>query len=229
LRKGANGMKDFPALIPKSVSARGILVFLSLAFMVFSSAVLDHGSILTQESFLLQGKNLISVSIESYKRADGWVPVGLSLGEIELMLWMDEGGQVKERKRRDFRSLFSLDPAAQEMSIGGTVIPLELRGKSAVRMRLRPLEDTIPVTMSIKNSDNRLSFIIGDSELELDLVRVEYVNTSQKIREIRFAGSVARMEDCLLLLDESGKVYAADRLSEPADFSEARIWAERKE
>ncbi|MBN1224309.1 MAG: hypothetical protein JXB23_13765 [Candidatus Aminicenantes bacterium] len=206
---------------------RKISIYGYLVFLVLCLAVFNYGSGQSPETFLLKGKNLISLSIESYKLKDGWAPVVLSLGEIDFLFWMDVNGQVKERKRMDSPSLFALDAGVQEMIIGGVTIPMEIRSESTARMRLRPLEENVPVAMSIDPKRNRLSFAVGEGMIVLDHLSVAFVGNEKRVQELRLGGPGARMGKRILYSEDTGKLYAARHMNEPLDLSEARVWAEK--
>jgi len=187
------------------------------------------------KTFSVQGKNALLLSIETYKASDdGWKPVFLLVGDLEILLFMDADGTIKERK--DLRlhptpSLFAVDTFTTELIIGDSRVQMEQFGQSKIRTRLRPLNADLSLGFQLDPEKGSLTLIIGKDRIRFERLKAELVEITPGYLELSFRGSTINPTTRFVFDERTGTVYALDRTGDatPPDLSRARIWAKTAE
>lgn len=133
----------------------------------------------------------VRIAIESYKETKGWKPLVLTLGKIELFLWVDREGRVRERKedeRLHHPPLFIVDFAKRRLRFEGHGFPFDIYERNPVRTRLRLLEKNIPVHLEILRINHKIHLYIGESRLRLNRLSGGIKQIGPGIKELRLNG-----------------------------------------
>jgi hypothetical protein len=153
----------------------------------------------TTQIFEIQGNNIIRLSIETYKEKDGWTPVVLSIGDLEVSLWMNTSGQVTEMQKDGFRpihSVFTINLTTYEM-------------------------------LKINREREQVEFYIGDSKLKFNHISAEFREIDPGMYELRFSPATVHTMSRLIYWETSRNIYATDQRSGPVDLGKSHIWAKK--
>ena len=182
------------------------------------------------DSFVIQGKNIIRLSIETYKEKDGWTPVVLSIGDLRISLWMDSNGQVTETQTDEYRpdrSVFTINLSTYEMRVGERNFHLIVSEQNRVRQRMSLFDKNIPVVLKINRDREQVEFYIGGGKLKLSAIRAEFREVDPGLYELGFESSIIHTMSRLIYWEISGNIYATDQRSGPVDLGTTQIWAKK--
>ena len=184
----------------------------------------------TTQSFVIQGNNIIRLSIENYKEKDGWTPVVLSIGNLTISLRMNTNGQVTEIQMDEFRpahSAFTINLTTYEMSVEERNFNLIISEQNRVRMRMSLFDQNVPIMLKINREREGVEFYIGDSKLNFNDISVEFREIDPGMYELRFGSEMEHTMSRLIYWDTSGNIYATDQRSGPVDLGKSHIWAKK--
>lgn len=132
-----------------------------------------HSSEINIETFSIPCKN-IRLAIESYKEKNDWTPLVLSLGNLELHLWLSKDGLVRERKEDILHQLppvFRINMDKKQLLLEKRCYPFVVYEQDRVRTRMRLIEKNIRVRLEINNLDKEAALFIGENKLKLFRLR----------------------------------------------------------
>lgn len=199
-------------------------------FMVSSFGFTWQESYDTTKIFEIQGNNIIRLSIESYKEKDGWTPVVLSIGDLEVSLWMNTNGQVTEMQKDGFRpihSVFTINLTTYEMLVGERNFNLMISEQNRVRQRMSLFDKNVPVVLKINREREQVEFYIGDSKLKFNHISAEFREIDPGMYELRFGPATVHTMSRLIYWETSRNIYATDQRSGPVDLGKSHIWAKK--
>jgi hypothetical protein len=184
----------------------------------------------TTKIFEIQGNNIIRLSIESYKEKGGWTPVVLSIGDLEVSLWMNASGQVAEMQMDESRpvhSIFRINLSKYEMMIGKRNFNLIISEQNRVRQRMSLFNKNVPFVLKINREREQVEFYIGDSKLKFNHISAEFREIDPGMYELRFGPATVHTMSRLIYWETSGNIYATDQRSGPVDLEKSHIWAKK--
>ena len=217
-------------LLKKQVKMRKFWMSILTVVLVSSFAFPRDESYDTTQSYVIQGNDIIRLSIESYKEKDGWTPVVLSIGDLRISLWMDTNGQVTEMQMDEFcpaHSVFTINLTTYEMRVGERNFNLIISEQNRVRMRMSLFDKNVPVMLKINKEREGVEFYIGDSKLNFCDISVEFREINSGIYEFRFGPEMEHTMSRLIYWDTSGNIYTTDQRSGPVDLGKSHIWAKK--
>ena len=186
------------------------MIFLLAIMMVlsmFSPYMLPGDSL---EIFPDRGNHYTGFSIESYRQINGWTPVVLFSGDLELALRMNKAGQVFEWISEDYskiQPLFTIDFRCEEIRLGQRHFPFLIYEQNPVRTRIRFLHEDEPVTLGINRQQNQVKFYLNGSRLPLNLLGAKFTPIAYGRYELRFIGPVVLTDPVFICETDTGKIY----------------------
>lgn len=138
-------------------------VFL-MGVMVLGFVFSSRGTTDTMETFELRGDTGIrfSVSIESYREANGWTPVVLCFGDLEIALKVSSEQLAAE----------GINSLVNEILTGPIDLDFTLYEQNPVRTRMRLADETVPITLKLNRENHQAAFFIGGVPLKFHRLRV---------------------------------------------------------
>ncbi|MFC2156110.1 hypothetical protein ACFLRB_06450, partial [Acidobacteriota bacterium] len=194
-----------------SISLIGIVLVSGLLFALSTSTV-NSGE--TFESFSVPCRS-IRLSIESYKKKDGRTPVFLSIGELELALWLDKEGRVSERKEDNphlLPPLFIIDFNTRQIRFAGEYFPFFISEQNRVRTRLRFIERDIQVRLELSRPAKWIHIFIGENRLPLNRLSGKIKTADSGGEELWLSGASVHTR---IGFDSKNKVARETSVSEP--------------
>ena len=202
-------------------------VILALVSFVFS-AQLKYET----EIFALQESAPLRISIETYKQKDGWTPVVLSLGGMDIFLWMDARGGVSDRQpeySRAFAPLFFIDLENLELSSEEWSMGLRIYEQNEVRTRLQALESDIPVLLRIQRAQTSAEIFLGGYRTRLNPVAATFMEIEPDLEELRLSGPHVLVLPRLVYWQKVGTIYSTLFRGEGFNLGWSHIWGKRIE
>ncbi len=188
-------MRHFPVLI---------LIFFIVSSPLFSPEESTHWI----ETFELQGKHMFRVSIESYMERNGWVPVVLSFGDLEVCL----------PAKADDLAAAGVETGISEIVVEDINLPFTIYEKNPVRTRMRMKDNNIAVTLKINRGKKQAAFYIGDSPLKVGCMRVifkEIASSGPWLYQLNFGGKDVYTYKRFIFEPASGTIYSVPSLRAP--------------
>ncbi|HLP47432.1 MAG TPA: fibronectin type III domain-containing protein [Candidatus Deferrimicrobium sp.] len=151
------------------------LIILVLTVFLFFSPVFSRADNTNgKEFFLVNQESPIYLSFENYQMKDGWTPVALSIGELDLLLWMDENGKVLELPGTGGTSAYDepvciIDIPAHCLKKNGTTLYFEVYDQNDIRLRWRlfPANNAGKMVKKLIPGENGVDVCLGDLRLHL--------------------------------------------------------------
>jgi len=134
----------------------------------------------------------IRLSVENYKKEGGRTPVFLSLGELELSLWLDKEGWVSERKEDNphlLPPLFIIDFNTRQIRFAGEYFPFFIYEQNRVRTRLRLIEKEIPVYLELSRPAKEVHIFVGENRLPLSRISGQIKTADSGGKELWLTGA----------------------------------------
>lgn len=175
-------------------------VFL-MGVMVLCFVFSSKGTSDTMETFELRGDTgtRFSVSIESYRETNGWTPVVLCFGDLEIAL------KVKSQQLAagDINSLVN------EI----LTVPVELHfnvyEKNPVRTRMRLMDESVPITLKLNRKNQQAAFFIGGAPLKAHPLRfISVETTAPGWYRLKFCGKDVHTYKEFIYEPGSGTIHA---------------------
>lgn len=202
-------------------------VIIALVSFVFSTQLKYE-----TEIFALQDSTPLRISIETYMEKDGWTPVVLSLGGMDIFLWMDASGKVSEMRWEDsgaFAPLFFINLDSAVLSSDEWSTELEIYEQNKVRTRLQGLELDIPILLRIQRAHKSAEIFLGGYRTRLNPVTVTFMEIEPDLEELRLSGPQILVLPRLVYWRKVGKIYSTFFRGERFNLGQSRIWGKRIE
>jgi hypothetical protein len=195
-----------------------ILIFFIVSSPLFSPEEPTHWI----ETFELQGKHMFRVSIENYMERNGWVPVVLSFGDLEVFM----------AANADDLPAAGVETGISEILVEDIDLPFTIYEKNPVRTRMRMKDNNIPVTLKINRVKKQAAFYIGDSPLKMGCIRVTFKEIDSPgswLYQINFGGKDVYTYKRFIFEPASGNIYSVPSLRAPFNIELApgknNVWA----
>jgi hypothetical protein len=157
--------------------------------------------------FEIQGDYSFRVSIESYMERNGWIPVVLSFGDLEVCVPVNT---------RDLASPAGVEYGISKMLFGDSDFLFAIYEQNPVRTRMRLLEKSTPVILRINRGEKQVGFYMGNSRLRLEHVRVTFREIAPGwLYQLDFGGRDVYTYKRFIFEPDAGAIYAIPPHREP--------------
>jgi hypothetical protein len=199
------------------------LPFIIFVFFIFSSLLFSQEeAIHWLETFELQGKHVLRVSIERYMERSGWVPVVLSFGDLEICM----------PAKADDLAAAGVETGISEILVGDIDLPFTIYEQNPVRTRMRMKDNNIAVTLKINRGEKQAAFYIGDNPLKVGRIRVtfkEITSSGPWLYQLNFGGKDVYTYKRFIFEPFTGTIYSVYSLRAPFNIELAPgkndVWA----
>lgn len=161
------------------------------------------------ETFSLQNSIDIRISIENYQKKNGCTPLILSFGDLNLSLWMHRDGQVTEFPKKE-NSIFIINIESEYILLDSIYYSFFIYEENNIRTRIKLIKEQEPVMLKIHPYNNRLSFYIGRSKLNIGSIKVKINDWYSGISTIKFISQSVFTYSDFLLEKNNRIIYSVD-------------------
>jgi hypothetical protein len=184
----------------------------------------------TMERWELLESGAVIVSVEHYQQRDGWTPVLMTIGELEINFWIDgSGAAVMEPGlgEKYEQALFWLDVDGGTMTLDKELLMLKRYEKNDVRSRFRVQAAELKLGLQIDLEQGRCDLVAGTVLLSRGHLRAEKENAMPGEKVYSLMGPEMRLERPLVFRQGSGEMVIMP-LAEKSRFSKKpRLWARK--
>lgn len=197
----------------------GWKVFL-MGVMVLSFVFPGSGAGDTRETFELRGDTGpgFSISIESYREANGWTPMVLCFGDLEIAVAVSTRQLVAE----------GIDALVNEILTDPIDLDFILYEQNPVRTRLCLADETVPITMKLNRENQQAIFFIGGVPLKSGSLRVVSEEViSRGWQRLTFSGSGVRAYKTFIYEPLTNTIHAVPHHYSLSTLNpeNGRVWA----
>lgn len=177
------------------------LLTVILAFFIVPSLLFPQiGSDDFTGRFDVQGDNSFRISIESYMERNGWIPVVLSFGDLEICV----------SAKTDSLAAAGVEAGIGEMLFGDGNPLFTIYEQNPVRTRMRLSEKSTPVILKINLGKKQVEFYIGNSQLKLNPIHVTFKEIAPGwLYELNFGGDDVYTYKRFIFDPAAGVIYTA--------------------
>lgn len=205
--------------------------FIVLFFMVFIVSSLLHpriepGYTGSGESdnftgtFVIQEDGCVRLSIESYREKNGWIPVIISFGDLEVSASVNNGSLAAAAS--------GAEHMISEMLFGDIYLLFDIYEHNPVRTRMRLLDKNMTVTFKINRVEKQAAFYVGNRRLKLAPIRVTFTEIAPGwLYELNFGGKDVYTYSRFIFDSSIGNIYSVCRSLNPLNLETSPIWAKK--
>jgi hypothetical protein len=192
------------------------LIGVMVLFFVFPG----RGSGDTMETFEIRGDTGpgFSISIESYREANGWTPMVLCFGDLEIALAVSTRQLAAE----------GIDSLVDEILTGSIDLDFILYEQNPVRTRMGLADETVPITMKLNRENQQAIFFIGGVPLKSGPLRVVSEEiTSRGWQRFIFSGKGVRAYKTFIYQPLTNTIHAVPHRCSLSILNpgNGRVWA----
>lgn len=209
-----------------------VIIFMVLFFLnpVFpgSAAENDEGT----EAFILLKDSPIFLSFETYKMKDGWTPVVLSVGELDVMLWLDASGRVTEMREPHGHVLDPvcfIDGSTRNLYKGADGLVFDVYEKNQVRTRWRlpsnETGDTLTQKILFREGGIGIDIHLGNLCMTLRHVYWNFQVMTPGFSRLQLNGPMVMTHQRLIYEKSTGVIYSTPLWHKPFMSKHRRAWA----
>lgn len=206
-------MMKLTASVKKSKAnalVKGFLLVIFAVFFIWVPLFPGGDSHDSTEAFWLQGNVPVRVSIDKGWERNGWIPVVLSVGNLELYFRMNKAGEV-------VGTAWQVDPETGEIWVGGTHLTFAIYQQNPARTRMRLIDDGLPLLLEIDWQKQEAVLYIGNSRWKVAHIPVRREEASPGgLYRLTFGGRAVYTHK-RLVLEPSGTIYG--------DVDQTLVWA----
>ena len=134
-----------------------VVFYLPAQFFLFAGEGKD-----VVKEFAFKDEGIIIISLENYKKKDGYTPVTLFVNGLSASYRLDESGRVTSRYDDSHSSgMFTLDKDESKLIFNNKVYPLTRYEDNAVRTRFRLETAAIPLKLRLNRETNQGEILFG--------------------------------------------------------------------
>jgi hypothetical protein len=210
------------------------VLFLSVFFIGFGQQNKPGNA----KSFLIRENAEMRISLETYKEIDGWMPLVISMEEIEFDLWINSAGEVTELwtgNNENFIPLFRIDlasnvivfPAQKSSALAEqkNFCAFTVTESNPVRTRICVQGEESASALILDDREESAEFYLFSGRVPLTIFSAVIHNVSNSLSEVRFSGpSVRAFGTFLYDKNEEAIFMQRDGRPEPGMIS---AWAKR--
>ncbi len=170
-------------------------------------------------TFVIQEDGCVRLSIESYRERNGWIPVIISFGDLEVSASVNSGSLATA----------GAEHRISEMLFGDIYLLFDIYKHNPVRTRMRLLDKNIPVTFKINRVEKQAAFYIGNRRLKLAPIRVMFTEIAPTtwLYELNFGGKDVYTYSRFIFDSSTGNIYSVCRSLNPLNLETSPIWAKK--
>jgi hypothetical protein len=175
-------------------------VFL-MGVMVLSLVFSGRGTTDTMEMFELQGDTgtRFSISIESYREANGWTPVVLCFGDLEIALKVSSRQLAAE----------GINFLVNEILTEPVDLDFTLYEQNPARTRIRLMDESVPITLRLNKTKQQVTLFVGGVPLKSHPLRVLTAEiTARGWYRLTFGGKDVHAYKTFIYEPFSGTIHA---------------------
>ncbi len=203
-----------------------LLIFVLISFQLFSSIFQNE----KKDTFFLQKKINIIFSIESYLKKNKWTPILISIRDLNFFLWMDENGRVNEYPEivnLKKKPIFTIDFLSKTIFIDKQYFSFDIYEQNHIRTRIKLIRENEPVILKIHPYNRQVDFYIGQSKLNIDTIKADFMETFPGFYEIKFIGRSVFSYSDFILERENGIIYSTNYKKIANKFNK-NVWAKKR-
>ncbi|MCP5047984.1 MAG: hypothetical protein GY940_12480 [bacterium] len=176
--------------------------------------------------FLIRAAPSIRVSIEQGWEKNGWIPVVLAVGNLELYFRMNKEGEVTGVTNVTGKR-WRVDPDNAGIRVGGANLPFTIYEQNPLRTRMRLTDNAEPVLLAIDREKKQAVFYIGSSGWRVENIRVSLGKAGPGgLYKLTFGGGAVHTHGKLFLEPAAGNIYAVKhrRGAFNIDINSTPVW-----
>lgn len=200
-------MKHFSIVIP---------IFFMVSSLLFSWV----GANDSIETFEIHEDYSPRVSIESWWERNGWIPVVLSFGTLQVSLPVNAD---------DLAAAGGGETGISEMLVGDINLLFDIYEHNPVRTRMRLLDKNMPVTFKINRVEKQAAFYVGNRRLKCAPIRVTFTEIAPTtlLYELNFGGKDVYTYSRFIFDSSTGNIYSVCRSLNSLNLETSPIWAKK--
>ncbi len=214
-----------------------LFVFILTTFFFLSSlqvfAFNGTGNHHTDKSFQLVGDTPIAISFETYKAGEGWTPVVLSLGELQVLLWMDGYGKLSEMREtfntvnRSSQGSWYINTSQQYLYQDDCTLRFEVYEENDIRTRWRlsPVNHSGALLKQIIFKEHGIELGIDNLRLQLRHVFWKLEEKTPGIFQVQLYGSIPVLQDELIYDEVEDIIYSLHPWETNTAMEKKDAWA----
>lgn len=158
-------------------------------------------------NFVLQQNPSIRVSIDHGWERDGWIPVVLTFGGLEV---------YQRVNADDIAAAAGIETGISKMLVEDMDISFFTYEQNPMRTRMELLDNSKPVRLKVNRKKRQVEVYVGNSRLKLKPIRVKFTEiTPGELYELTFVGLKVRTQKSFIFLPSRGVIYTAPLRSTP--------------